>query len=111
MTKFVIYYKKIHDLNLIEEFYTYDDSQNRIETKIYLDKELKRCFYNLDGSRKEIVYSKTKGCVFTILMESYFNKNLIFTIWYSKVIDKFARFCLDYTQTPLKESFKQIVGS
>jgi len=58
---FVIYYKKIHDLNLIEEFYTYDDSQNRIETKIYLDKELKKdVFYNLDGSRKEIVYSKNK---------------------------------------------------
>ncbi|HOV13835.1 MAG TPA: hypothetical protein PK771_06090 [Spirochaetota bacterium] len=57
----VSYYKKIVDLNLSEEYYTYDEKDNLSETKIYQDKELKKhIFYNKDGSRKEVVFSKNR---------------------------------------------------
>lgn len=56
-----IYYKKIVDLNLTEEYYFYDNNDNLIEAKNYQDKELKKdIFYNSDKTRKEILFSTNR---------------------------------------------------
>ena len=54
-----VYYKKVIDLNLTEEYYTYDEDDNLIETKNYQDKEFKKqIFYSKDKTRKEILFSR-----------------------------------------------------